>query len=260
LSVREGPTVRVQNLNSTINPNQCQRVFNSVLHLCLKKKAPTWLLKNSRPVILEPYLRRLESSVVFRRMQRHMELTGGLPSCMLAYRRQLAPQQAAILGRMLILLWTAAGEEVHVAAWDEENAFCNVPRTTAHDVIGPGAPGLAAWLQQFYGALPAYVVTPHGLSGPYQLHHGGAQGDSMGVGWYLFVAMRRTEFHLGLLRSELQPADLVPGGPSSKAVCFTSPHDDAYLVPELGYSDDRRFFARSSDGLATVLEVAAHGC
>jgi hypothetical protein len=79
-------------------------LLNGVLHLCLRKKEPAWLLKNSRPVLLEPFLRRLESSVVFRRLQRSLEVRRSMPSCMLAYRRQLSPQYAAVLGRQQLVL------------------------------------------------------------------------------------------------------------------------------------------------------------
>ena len=37
-------------------------LFCAVLHLCLIKKQPKWLIPNSGPILLEPYLRRLESS------------------------------------------------------------------------------------------------------------------------------------------------------------------------------------------------------
>ena len=235
-------------------------LLTGVLHLCLRKKEPAWLLKNSRPVLLEPYLRRLESSIVFRRLQRFLELHSCLPSSMLAYRRQLSPQDAAVLGRQLLACWTADGSEVHIADWDEENAFCNVPRHAARDVVGEEGPGLAAWLQQFYGALQVFLVTPFGLAGPYQLQHGGAQGDSMGVGWYLFVGKRRTEFHRGILAARVHPADLSSGGPPPHTLCFSAPSDNSLLIPELSYSDDRRFLARTADGLAHLLEIAAHGC
>jgi hypothetical protein len=235
-------------------------LLNGVLHLCLRKREPSWLLKNSRPVLLEPYLRRLESSVVFRRLQRSMELNGTMPSSMLAYRRQLSPQYAAMVGRLLLAHWTAMGHEVHIADWDEENAFCNVPRGAAAVVAGTDAPELAPWLQQFYGAMDVYVVTPHGLAGPYHLQHGGAQGDSMGVGWYLYVGMRRTEYHRGVLTARLHPSAERGGGPPPGDICFCAPYDRAALVPEVGYSDDRRFFSKSPDGLAHLLEVAAHGC
>lgn len=74
-------------------------LLNGVLHIPLRKKEPTWLVANSRPVLLEPSLRRLEANVVFQRQQRRFELAGTLPSCMFAYRKQLSPQIAALLTR-----------------------------------------------------------------------------------------------------------------------------------------------------------------
>ena len=74
-------------------------LLNTVLHIPLRKKEPAWLVANSRPVLLEPALRRLEATAVFRRQQRHFELHGVLPSCMFAYRKQLNPQVAALLTR-----------------------------------------------------------------------------------------------------------------------------------------------------------------
>jgi hypothetical protein len=135
-----------------------------------------------------------------------------------------------------------------------------VPRTSASVVVGPDAPGLADWLQQLYGAMHVYLVTPYGLAGPYPLLHGGAQGDSMGVGWYLYVGMRRTEYHRGVVLGNLHPSDLAPGGTSLTASCFAAPADPGHMLPELGYSDDRRLFSRSAEGLANLLDVAAHGC
>ena len=38
-------------------------MLSAVLHLCLAKKLLAWLVRNSRPVMLEPYLRRLETGV-----------------------------------------------------------------------------------------------------------------------------------------------------------------------------------------------------
>ena len=43
------------------------RLLSAVLHLCLANKLPAWLVRNSWPVILEPYLRRLETGVVHER-------------------------------------------------------------------------------------------------------------------------------------------------------------------------------------------------
>jgi hypothetical protein len=41
-------------------------LLSAVLHLPLRKKDPAWLLRNSRPVLLEPFLRRAEATIVFR--------------------------------------------------------------------------------------------------------------------------------------------------------------------------------------------------
>ena len=38
--------------------------LNAVLHLPLRKKEPAWLLRNSRPVLLEPFMRRVEATTV----------------------------------------------------------------------------------------------------------------------------------------------------------------------------------------------------
>ena len=38
-----------------------------VLHLCLVKHLPRWCLKISGPILLEPYIFRLESGLVFQR-------------------------------------------------------------------------------------------------------------------------------------------------------------------------------------------------
>ena len=74
-------------------------LLNGVLHIPLRKKEPAWLLANSRPVLLEPSLRRMEATLVFRRQQQRLELKGTIPSCMFAYRKQLSPQIAALLCR-----------------------------------------------------------------------------------------------------------------------------------------------------------------
>ena len=61
----------------------------SVLHLPLRKKESSWLLRNSRPVLLEPFLRRAGASVVFRRLLRRMELSGLFPPANSGYLRQM---------------------------------------------------------------------------------------------------------------------------------------------------------------------------
>ena len=93
-------------------------LLNTVLHLPLKKREPSWLLSNSRPVLLEPYLRRLEATIVFRRQQRRLELLNAIPSSMFAYRRQLSPQLAALLSRHLLRGWVVR-LPIYVVDWDE---------------------------------------------------------------------------------------------------------------------------------------------
>lgn len=69
----------------------------TAIHLPLRKKEPAWLLRNSRPVLLQPYLRRLEATAVFQRLIARLEEHGHIPSEMFAYRPQLSAQQAGLL-------------------------------------------------------------------------------------------------------------------------------------------------------------------
>lgn len=147
-----------------------------------------------------------------------------------------------------------------IADWDESNAFCNIPRRGAPRLLDGIAPGLAGWCQSFYGALGVRVVTPFGLTDPYPLLQGGGQGDSMGVGLHLAVGIIRTNFHSGILQAGLHPADMTTGTLPISDICFPAPHDPSTFLPELVYSDDRRFFSRSSAGLAHLLDVACHAC
>ena len=74
------------------------------------------------------------------------------------------------------------------------------------------------------------------------------------------MGCQRSRFHLGVLLAGLHPRDLTPGAPPADSVCFRSPSPPFDLRPELCYSDDRRLFARSADGLAHLLSVVCHGC
>lgn len=82
----------------------------------------------------------------------------------------------------------------------------------------------------------------------------------MGVGYFELMGIRRTEFHLGVLSRSVAPEDLRNGAPPWSEVCFTAPFDGSTLIPEVSYSDDRRFFARSDEGLCRLLDIACHGC
>ena len=59
----------------------------AVLHLCLAKKLPGWLVRNSWPVMLEPYLRRMETGVVQDRRVIRQELRCAVPLEHFAYRQ-----------------------------------------------------------------------------------------------------------------------------------------------------------------------------
>lgn len=65
---------------------------------------------------------------------------------------------------------------------------------------------------------------------------------------------------MGVLLGHLHPADLAPGAPPANSMCFASPFDPSLLIPEVSYSDDRRFFGVNPEALSHLLEVATHGC
>ena len=146
-----------------------------VLHLPLKKKEPAWLLRNSRPVLLEPFLCRAEATAVFRRLQTRAEAAGLFPAGVFAYRRQVPAQLAGQVGRLLVAAWASAEGEVFVADWDESNAFCNIPWDGAAALLEPLLPGLGAWMRRFYARMEVRVVTPFGLTDPYGLVHSPAR-------------------------------------------------------------------------------------
>lgn len=200
------------------------------------------------------------TTVVFRRLQSRLELDGGLPSGMFAYRRQQPPQQAGLLSRLLVAYWASVEGDVSVADWDESNAFCNIPRSDAGLLVEATNPHLGDWLQRFYAPFSVFVVTPHGLTQPYKMKHGGGQGDSGGVGAYLAVSIQRTTFHYTVLSSGLHPRDLRPGALSMAEACFASPTSAVDYIPEICFSDDRRLFGRGDVGVARVLDVVCHGC
>lgn len=234
--------------------------LDTALHLPLVKREPSWQLKNSRPVILAPYIRRLEASCWLRRLHDFLEGRHMIPSTMGPYRRQMSPQQIALLGRWLITHWTASGYVVRVIDWDESNAFCNVPRDDVGAVTGDWCHGAADWLRSFYDSLQVRVVTPHGLTDPYPLRHGGAQGDPGGVGCYEIVGILRTNFQLGVAAAGLDPRDLSPGAPVLSSYCLRLPHPPRAPLLDLHYSDDRRMFAHTDVGIAHVLSIACHVC
>ena len=235
-------------------------LLDTALHLPLEKKEPSWLLRNSRPVLLEPFLRRAAASCFLRRLQRLLEHNHRLPSSMLAYRRQLSPQHAALARRWLIAHWTACGSDVCVVDWDESNAFCNIPRDDLFRLAEDWCPGLGAWARDYYDSLRICVVTPYGLTQAYQMGHGGGQGDSGGVGLYEVAGILRTNFHRGVILTGLDARDLQPQRLPASSFCLRAPQPPGDFILELCYSDDRRLLASTDDGLARQLDVACQAC
>ena len=78
------------------------QLLSAVLHLYLAKKLPAWLVRNSRPVVLEPYLRRLKTGVVHDRRVFRRELRRAVPPEHFTYRRQLLGQSLALACRCLL--------------------------------------------------------------------------------------------------------------------------------------------------------------
>ena len=80
------------------------RLLSAVVHLCLAKKLPAWLVRNSRPVMPEPDLRRLETGVVQERPVTRRELRRAVSPEHFAHQRQLSGQTLALACR-----WRLAG-------------------------------------------------------------------------------------------------------------------------------------------------------
>ena len=82
-----------------LHPGLTFRWLSAVIHLCLKKKQPSYLVGNSRPILLEPFLRRLDSGNVFTLFSLRAEQQHYLPACHFAYRRQMSPHICALFCR-----------------------------------------------------------------------------------------------------------------------------------------------------------------
>lgn len=134
------------------------------------------------------------------------------------------------------------------------------PREAAAALFDQSYPGFASWLTEYYAPLEVHVSTPHGLTAPYRLAHGGGQGDTGGVAFYKLVSVIRTNFHHGILRHRLRPDDLGAGALAANDICFPLPADPTTPVIDICFSDDRQLFARDDRGLAHLLRVVCHGC
>ena len=162
--------------------------------------------------------------------------------------------------RWLLAYWAGVHGSVHLADWDESDAFCNIPREDLPALLDDIAPGLGAWLQQFYGPLRIRSCTPYGLTEPFPMVHGGGQGDSGGVGAYLAVGIQRTLCHRGLHLQGLDPRCPALPAPEQCSAHLHAPHDPSRPVLELCYSDDRRPVAASAGGLELLLAAMYHSC
>ena len=135
--------------------------------------------------------------------------------------------------------------------WDEASAFNNIPREDIATLpLGPFR-HFAAWAVKHYGSLGIRVSTPHGVSDEFPMLHGGAQGDSGGVGLFTLVAALRTRAHREIWRRRIDPVTMhaLPTGMEPR-LCSSPAHPS---IGEVAYSDDRRIFAASAAG--AVLEL-----
>ena len=235
------------------------RILNAVLHLCLLKKEPQWLVRMSRPVMLEEPVRRKESTAIFHRLQMVSTVQGLDPPSAFAYRKEFSSQLVAIFCRWAIPVWIRERGRLWVFDWDESNAFCNVQRESLQQVCPDGI-RVDPWYQSFYGRLSIYVQSPYGLVGPYRMLHGGAQGDSMGVGGFKELGSVRSRANAAIVANALRPETGGPGGPDPADWCPVHPACAAEYVPEVSSSDDRRIFAYTDAGAAYVLRVSQKTC
>ena len=105
------------------------------------------------------------------------------------------------------------------------------------------------WAETNFGPLSACVVSPFGLAGPYPVGHGGAQGDSMGVGMLGAARVMRTKFNGGVLRQGLSPSFLCPLRVDPQALHPTLPWSPSEICPEVVFSDDHTLLECSFKGL-----------
>ena len=76
------------------------RHFQCAVHICLLKKDPQWLIRNSRPIVIGPVLQRREYTLLFSKFMSRSELAGLMPPWAYAYRKEVTPH-----GLGLFLRW-----------------------------------------------------------------------------------------------------------------------------------------------------------
>ena len=241
--VRAMPGIGISSLAAwlqRLRDGEQSQLLSAVIHLCLKKKEPSWLLRNSRPILLEPFVRRLESAAIFQRLMARAERDYWLDPWVFSYRKQVNPLYLALLVRWAIAYWALDLGCIHVSDWDESNAFCNLNRVDLQALLRDfPALDCGDWVDWFYSSFACYVQTPYGLAEPYAVRQGAAQGDSMGVGTYMLFRTLRGK----ALRTTVS-GPVYPCLPDLE-------------IPEVIFADDARQFGRTPEELGSTISAAA---
>ena len=195
---------------------------------------------------------------MFQRMQFIAEATGWNVFLSFAYRAALSPVLCALPCRWLVAFWLTRHGHLYVGDWDEKDAFCNTVRPGLGAVCWSlGMLEIAEWAEGFFGRFRVGVVTPFGLGRPYRMAHGGAQGDNMGVGLYGCMDGACLRFNQGVVDAAVDPSTFLP---LASSLCLRAPWDARVWVLEVSFSDDRRLFGKTPDGLNRVLQANCHAC
>ena len=102
--------------------------------------------------------------------------------------------------------------------------------------------------------------SPLGLAGPYKLRHGGAQGDSQGVGYFSKISEKRTKYLRHAVRQGLYPEDRRRCAPDPASYVPRQPAAPHGFLPVVAFSDDRCHFALAGSGLAGLMGICAVTC
>ena len=237
------------------------RLLSAVLHLCLAKKLPAWVVRNNRPVMQEPYLRRLETGVVQDRRVTRREPRRAVPPEHFAYRRQLSGQTLALSCRWLLTYSAIRHAEIWSDDWDEANAFCNPDREVSGGVGSRGPGGI------FVALAPALLPRARRMGGLPIRAGGPVQAEpreprATARVWGTSPRSRRSGRSTSATRSARgsTPRTGDPGRRTRRPTSRGSPRPPHGFLPEVAFSDDRRHFALSGWGLAWLLGICAVTC
>ena len=129
-------------------------LLTAALYLCLLKKEPHGLIRNSCPIILKPYVQRFESSCVFKRWMSRAELASVMPPWAFAYRMERSPQVLVLWLRWFVAYTVIQNGSLLVGDWDESNAFCNVNRDALYVLLLPfHGLEIGEWVEWFFASL-----------------------------------------------------------------------------------------------------------